>query len=135
MKSIVSIGSSYPHNLTAVLLQWQSEHLEAVSYIREGRGLMEEEVVVDFSPDRFRMLETEDSRKMIEMRWKEATAGNARLFNASKYRQSGALLEVRHSDDTSFVIPERQSSRNPYAPKSIFCVLLCLYNRTPLNMP
>ena len=70
---------------------------------------MEEEVVVDFSPDRFRMLETEDSRKMIERRWEEAIVGNARLFNASKYRQSGALLEVRDSDEGYHDVAEASS--------------------------
>ena len=75
------------------MFQWQSDLLEAVSYLRDGRGLLEEEVVVDFSPARFRMLETEESRRMIERRWEEATGGNRRLYNASKYRLAGQRLE------------------------------------------
>ena len=76
-------------SLTALLFQWQSDQIEAVSYIRDGRGLMEEEVVVDFSPDRFNMLETEETRGMIERRWLEATRENTRLYNATKYRLAG----------------------------------------------
>ena len=76
------------------MLQWQSDQLEAVSYISEGRGLMEEDVVVDFSPERFRMLETEETRKMIERRWEEARAENSRLYNATKYRLAGQRMEA-----------------------------------------
>ena len=77
-----------------MLLQWQSDQLEAVSYISEGRGLMEEEVVVEFSPERFRMLETEETRRMIERRWEEARSENSRLYNASKYRLAGKRMEA-----------------------------------------
>ena len=76
------------------MLQWQSDLLEALSYISSGRGLMEEEVVVEFSPERFRMLETEETRRMIERRWEEARSANSRLYNASKYRLAGQRMEA-----------------------------------------
>ena len=55
---------------------------------------MEEEVVVEFSPERFRMLETEETRRMIERRWEEARRENSRLYNASKYRLAGQRMEA-----------------------------------------
>ena len=64
--------------------------LEAVCYITGGRGLLEEEVEVDWRPELYRMLETEDSRRMIEARWEEETRKNSRLYNATKFRLAGS---------------------------------------------
>ena len=47
---------------------------------------------VDWRPDRFKMLETEQTRRMIETRWAEATKQNSRLYNASKYRLAACSL-------------------------------------------
>ena len=47
---------------------------------------------VDWRPDRFKMLETEQTRRMIETRWAEATKQNSRLYNASKYRLAASSL-------------------------------------------
>ena len=80
------------------MLQWQSDLLEAVSYLRAGRGLVEQEVVVDFSPAKFNMMETVESRRMIEERWAEATAANRRLYNASKFRLAGRVDVLERSE-------------------------------------
>ena len=70
--------------------------------IKNGRGLLEEEVRVDYNTAKYNMKETRETRDMIERLWAERTNGNARLFNASKFRlaghgpsQEGGVFELR----------------------------------------
>ena len=57
--------------------------------IKNGRGLLEEEVRVDYNTAKYNMKETKETRDMIERLWGERTKGNTRLFNASKFRIAG----------------------------------------------
>ena len=57
--------------------------------IKNGRGLLEEEVRVDYNTAKYNMKETRETRDMIERLWGERTKGNSRLFNASKFRLAG----------------------------------------------
>ena len=66
-----------------------SESLEAVSYCdigKTGRGVTEDMVEVDFNVTKYKMKENEDTRKIIESKWQKKTAGNDRIFNATKFR-------------------------------------------------
>ena len=66
-----------------------SESLEAVSYCdigKKGRGVTEDMVEVDFNVTKYKMKENEDTRKIIESKWQKKTAGNDRIFNATKFR-------------------------------------------------
>jgi len=65
------------------------EELELVSFLRNGRGALEEEVQVDWEPVRWAMKETPETRANIEKTWAEATAAQPRLWNQSKYRLAG----------------------------------------------
>jgi len=68
------------------------DELELVSFLRGGRGALEEQVDVDWDPTRFAMKESSELRmKIIEKRWSEATAAQPRLWNQSKYRLAGSL--------------------------------------------
>jgi len=68
------------------------DELELVSFLRDGRGALEEEVDVDWDLNRFAMRENKDLREEIEKRWSEATAAQPRLWNQSKYRLAGYSL-------------------------------------------
>jgi len=68
------------------------DELELVSFLRGGRGALEEQVDVDWDPTRFAMKESSELRMKIEKRWSEATAAQPRLWNQSKYRLAGYSL-------------------------------------------
>ena len=68
--------------------------MEAVSYVAGGRGLLEEEVEVDYSVERFAMQETADTRREIQAEWERRTAENTRLYNGSKYRLAAAEVSI-----------------------------------------
>eukprot|EP00090_Calanus_glacialis_P005240 TRINITY_DN14058_c0_g1_i1.p1 TRINITY_DN14058_c0_g1~~TRINITY_DN14058_c0_g1_i1.p1 ORF type:complete len:295 (-),score=75.55 TRINITY_DN14058_c0_g1_i1:37-921(-) len=63
-----------------------NDTLELVSYIKNGKGILEEEVKVHFDIQKYAMTETEETRKMIETIWSMKSENNSRLFNQSKYR-------------------------------------------------
>ena len=67
--------------------------LEVSSYISQGKGVLEDQVDVDFNIARYAMVETEESRDMINMIWKRKTESNPRLFNQSKYRLAGESFQ------------------------------------------
>ena len=50
---------------------------------------MEEEISVDYNTAKYNMKETKETRDMIERLWAERTKGNARIYNASKFRLAG----------------------------------------------
>ena len=84
------------------MLQFVSNDLESISLIKNGRGLLEEEIRVDYNTAKYNMKETKETRDMIERLWGERTKSNARIFNASKFRLAGhvmseeeGLLELR----------------------------------------
>ena len=60
--------------------------------IKNGRGLLEEEIQVDYNTAKYNMKETKETRDMIERLWGERTKSNARIFNASKFRMAGHCL-------------------------------------------
>ena len=67
--------------------------MEVSSYISQGKGVLEDQVDVDFNIARYAMVETEESRDMINMIWKRKTESNPRLFNQSKYRLAGESFQ------------------------------------------
>ena len=67
-------------------LQFLTDDLETVSYIKDGRGVLEAGVRVEYDVEKFNMKETAETRTMIEQLWAERTRSNARIYNASKFR-------------------------------------------------
>ena len=60
--------------------------MESVSFMQNGRGLLEKEILVEYDTAKYNMKETEETRSMIERLWGERTRSNARIYNASKFR-------------------------------------------------
>jgi len=67
--------------------------LELDSYIRNGKGVLENDVAVQFDVAKYAMKESEETRAMIERIWNVKSKENARLFNQSKYRLSHQNLD------------------------------------------
>ena len=63
-----------------------NDTLEIASYIRDGKGVAEKDVDVSFEIEKYAMVETDETRDMIERIWSVKSQENARLFNQSKYR-------------------------------------------------
>ena len=61
-------------------LQFLTDDLETVSYIKDGRGVLEAGVRVEYDVEKFNMKETAETRTMIEQLWAERTRSNARNF-------------------------------------------------------
>lgn len=79
-------------SLIIFVLQFLSGDLESISIIKNGRGLLEEEIRVDYNTAKYNMKGTKETRDMIERLWGERTKSNARIFNASKFRLAGHCL-------------------------------------------
>ena len=60
--------------------------MEIASYIKDGKGVAEEDVDVHFEIEKYAMVETNETRDMIERIWSLKSKENARFFNQSKYR-------------------------------------------------
>jgi len=75
-------------------------YLEVVSFLKkDGKGLLGQEVSVEFNKQKYAMKETEETRQIIDDIWLEKTTGNKRLYNASKYRLSGCKYD--ETDETA----------------------------------
>ena len=57
--------------------------------MKDGRGVLEEQVEVDYDVEKYKMKETQETRSMIEMLWRRRTQENSRIYNASKFRLAG----------------------------------------------
>ena len=64
-------------------MQYLTDDLETVSYIKDGRGVLEAGVRVEYDVEKFNMKETAETRTMIEQLWAERTRSNARLVLCS----------------------------------------------------
>ena len=63
-----------------------NDTLEIASYIKDGKGVAEEDVDIHFEIEKYAMDKTNETRDMIERIWSVKSKENARLFNQSKYR-------------------------------------------------
>jgi len=73
-----------------------NDTLEIASYIKDGKGILEEDVEIDFDIEKYAMVETDESRDMIESIWSIKTRENKRLFNQSKYRLASHRWDEDH---------------------------------------
>ena len=74
-------------------MQFLTDDLETVSYIKDGRGVLEAGVRVEYDVEKFNMKETAETRTMIEQLWAERTRSNARISAAN--RSIGKVVQSR----------------------------------------
>ena len=63
-----------------------TDKVEAVSYVKNGKGVTEDMVDVEYDVSKYNMKSTEETRTMIERIWSRRTQENSRLYNATKFR-------------------------------------------------
>jgi len=80
-----------------------NDTLELASYIKNGKGVLENDVNIHFDMNKYAMAETEETRKMIEIIWNAKSANNSRLFNQSKYRLAAHNWDEKSAKVEMFV--------------------------------